>query len=512
MNAVTIYLLEVLIASGLFALGFAILKKYSSLEFRRIYLLLWLVLSGALPLLDIQTSNARYSISSRIELDEDQVAVNSSDTHTETTNERPKEVVAESDGRISWSLIDSIVVLYCLVSFGLFMRMLWQIWSVTRFSKNGSRKELNKEYFLEIDSPQLTGASFFKWIFIGSSLSESEQELVLKHESAHRRLWHSVDILLSQLYVAMFWWNPMGWFLRDCIRLNTEMEADEQALKSTNKVAYANLLLRLVAERKVVGALSQFSMFHVKHRIHSLNSSLSTKKWAYMIALTVIAGSFVLVSCSDLESSGNIVESDKMYEDIKTITTRFESHQSDTQQKDNQVVAVAYFLPDGSLDKVDQHMTYPYDFEQSYERSFWTNPKKTNLGHLMDGLDLGHAEKNLLYGNDWPIVFEKISKEEYPGFSFLESESYTTSTTWDETLPLEIELTMDREHDYVLSGTFFERFTYTDGKVTNHTSSQKVSSHYRQFHEEAIDRAKKDGEKNFVKMLEDKLESFLKTD
>lgn len=518
MNVNAIYFLEVLTASGLFALGFLILKEHSNVRFKRVYLLAWLALSALLPLLNIQGTNLTYSISSQVDFirQQNETLVTGSnkvdDMMTPETFPKDSILLEENSAIAKWKLSDLIWTFYFVISFGFLVRLMVQLWSIAQYARTGIKKELSGEGFLEIDDLQLSGASFFKWIFIGKNLSFEERLIVLKHELAHKKLIHSLDILMSQLYVVLFWWNPFSWFLRNYIRLNTEMETDEHVLRSTDKVNYATLLLTLASGSSIVRSISQFSQFHIRHRILSFNKRPSTRISSYGVASMVVLVSFLLVSCTDLDSSSETMDLDRAYADIKTVTTRFESHQSDTMQKDNKIVAVAYFLPDGMLDRVEQQMTYPYDFEQSNERIFWANPIKENLTHLMDGLDLGHAEKNLLYGNDWPIVFEQIIQEKrHPKLQLMERVEYTASTTWEGQLPLEIELTMDMEYGF-FSGSYFERFSYLDGKVVSHTSLKKLSENSPRLVglKSMIIKLEKEGDVKQLKQFKDQLVSLSK--
>ncbi|MDA0195487.1 MAG: hypothetical protein O2887_10025 [Bacteroidetes bacterium] len=96
---------------------------------------------------------------------------------------------------------------------------------------------------------------------------------------------------------------------------------------------------------------------------------------------------------------------------IKSITTTFICYQDDTREKDNRIIAVATFYPDGTIENLTQHMTYPYNYSDPLKKELWDEPIKSNLTHVMDGLELGHAEKNLLYGNDWPVKYANVIKE-----------------------------------------------------------------------------------------------------
>lgn len=181
-----------------------------------------------------------------------------------------------------------------------------------------------------------------------------------------------------------------------------------------------------------------------------------------------------LISCTRIDQGE--VDPNGLFADVKTITTRFVSHQSDTQQKDDKVVAVARFLPDGSLDRVDQHMTYPYDYKQSFEREFWGQPIKMNLSHVMDGLDLGEAEKNLMYGNDWPVTYEQyVSKNGHPRLTRREGSKPSSKAAFlGNGLPARIQSRPDPNQPWIFDEEIFEEFEYTGRNIAKYINYLEV--------------------------------------
>lgn len=191
---------------------------------------------------------------------------------------------------------------------------------------------------------------------------------------------------------------------------------------------------------------------------------------------------FIVTSCSDLREPEMTHE--EVLNSVKTITTSFISHQSDTQYKDDQIISVARFYPDGTLDEMTQYMTYPYDFKEPKEQKFWASPIRANVPFVMDGLELGNAQRNLLYGNDWPRLFAKYSKSgnfpdrprpmEYglgntPTIEFNELDLPTTI----ELMPEEPKKNDDKI--FYLSSGFSQRFEYEEGKVTRHGQKEMHS-------------------------------------
>ncbi|MEQ8811741.1 MAG: hypothetical protein RIE59_21920, partial [Imperialibacter sp.] len=153
----------------------------------------------------------------------------------------------------------------------------------------------------------------------------------------------------------------------------------------------------------------------VKRRIESLHTFREHRFYRGLVWTGLFYGlALLMVACVEPWEGSRNADPIKAMENIKTITTRFTSHQSDTQDKDDRVIAVAYYHPNGAIDRVDQHMTYPYNYKNPFRREFWAAPDPINVPLVMDGLELGNAENNILYGNDWPLKYISLVKKKHP--------------------------------------------------------------------------------------------------
>lgn len=71
---------------------------------------------------------------------------------------------------------------------------------------------------------------------------------VMAHELAHIRRRDWLFLLLSRSALALFWFNPMVWWLHAELAARTEDAADAEALKVLDPGAYARTLIGLAAE------------------------------------------------------------------------------------------------------------------------------------------------------------------------------------------------------------------------------------------------------------------------
>ena len=89
--------------------------------------------------------------------------------------------------------------------------------------------------------------SFFGSIFLGArsrGLSESEMDIILRHEMQHVSGRHSVDTLVFGLYSVLQWWNPMARLAARYSRIVCENIADSKAVDGS-LTEYSRLVLSL---------------------------------------------------------------------------------------------------------------------------------------------------------------------------------------------------------------------------------------------------------------------------
>ncbi|MEQ9405778.1 MAG: M56 family metallopeptidase [Cyclobacteriaceae bacterium] len=406
MRGELIFLMEMILVSGTFYLGYRVMFNQSSPTFRRWYLLSWLLFSVAFPLITLEIPSAPpvavedFVMDSGSIFSEEPMVINSI-TPEFTIEDSKSSPDAEQQATIDWIFVLKSIYLV-VVSFFL-SRIALGYFQIRKLKKKANCIDYKGKKVFEVEDSTFKGASFFRWIFIGKSLDQN-RKMVLDHELTHAGLHHSVDILFGHLYCALFWINPFVWILRKCIAINTEMEADARVSKTQDKKSYANLLLELSQRVSGPVLMNHFSAKHLKMRILAMQYPAEGQRWVYYFTGGVTLAAFFFISCSTGDFSDGITAEERM-SNVKTITTYFTSHQTDTQQKTGKVVSIARFHPDGELDELVNRTSYPYDRQYDTKKEFWQQPIKENLPYVMDGLTIGIAERNLLYGNNWPTAY-----------------------------------------------------------------------------------------------------------
>ncbi|MEQ8472909.1 MAG: hypothetical protein RIC35_17075 [Marinoscillum sp.] len=472
MNDLPTYLIEYLCASGLLYLGYLMTRTAIFPKYKRVLLLVCLMLPLLLPFFKIKTLNPSFSFSEQltrsitsIDIHQSKVSLplvkESLDTKSGTGDSSHSEITTQAN----WSRSSVILCLYSFVVFTLLMRMTISLLGVVRLKRQSSY-QTSGSYYLS-DNHRMIGGSFFHWIFISSRMNQDDLEHILKHEKIHAQKIHSLDILIVEFITSVLWINPFNWLLKQEIRLNHEFEVDGILAKNIGTENYSNLLVQLTTFRvsAQTSILNTFSLRGTKKRIHQVYSSETNNWQRATLFLPSVIFAFWISSCEPDSTERETVYSGSP---IKTITTTFVSHQNDTDNKDMKTVAVANFLPDGILDKVIQHMTYPYNIENPYNVKLWGQTDADAVPIILDGLSLDIAENNFLYGNDWPAEYAMVTQKEHPKFKKGEVSGYRTNLKmYDDKFPSKIvseEIDTPKPY-FTSSNSFFEEFEYEQDKI-----------------------------------------------
>jgi TonB-dependent SusC/RagA subfamily outer membrane receptor len=146
-----------------------------------------------------------------------------------------------------------------------------------------------------VNAPEFkTSFSVFNYIIIGGSseVSETERKLILEHELAHIKQCHWLDLLISQLFCMVQWFNPFAWLYLHAIKQNHEYLADHAVLQSGNSPAmYRAALINHSLGISAFTFASSFSHFDKLKRINMMRkpASASAKKLAAVVVLPALS-------------------------------------------------------------------------------------------------------------------------------------------------------------------------------------------------------------------------------
>ena len=134
--------------------------------------------------------------------------------------------------------------------------------------------------------------SSFNCIFIPKNECQEIHPKIIAHEEHHIRLKHTLDLLLSEAYAAIFWFNPLGFLYKRDIKNNHEFEVDAQFSQSEEEsIAYLKLIHKhLIYKHKEQLLGHYFNSYTLKTRIHMMTKKNSAhwKKLTYLLLLPMI--------------------------------------------------------------------------------------------------------------------------------------------------------------------------------------------------------------------------------
>ena len=132
--------------------------------------------------------------------------------------------------------------------------------------------------------------SFFNYILINPDFHD-EQELseILHHEKTHVREKHTYDVILSELFCILCWFNPFAWLMKKEIRINLEFLADNFVVKSVKNAEHYQLhLLRLSYHKAIAQLSNNFNVSPLKKRIQMMNKKKSSSAGIIKYTLFVL--------------------------------------------------------------------------------------------------------------------------------------------------------------------------------------------------------------------------------
>lgn len=278
------YLLRVSVATALFYLFYhLLLRRSKDFIFNRLYLLGSLVLSVAIPLIDIPITF---------------LAVDTQAFLGDSTAQNQPSILSESTKIHSFSLPNIFALVYLLgvavllVRFGLGYAKALSI-------KRKSILERQGDIQVYVSNDNIRAFTFFSRIVVGRNILENPAiSMVLSHELVHAKEKHFIDVMISELLIVFQWFNPFAVLYRRAIRNNLEFRADDVVVRSSNPQKYQLALLSMLSNRITLPIFTELNSTNLKQRVIMMktekNQSLRIAKFAllpmYALAIILLSG------------------------------------------------------------------------------------------------------------------------------------------------------------------------------------------------------------------------------
>ena len=134
--------------------------------------------------------------------------------------------------------------------------------------------------------------SFFSYVFINPSITDTETREIMNHEKVHIKQKHWIDLVLAELLCIIQWFNPLVWIYTRFIKQNHEFLADEVALQSTSDPeVYKATLLNQIVGYPVVSLTNPFNYSLSKKRFLMMKNIITSpyRKMKVLFIIPVFA-------------------------------------------------------------------------------------------------------------------------------------------------------------------------------------------------------------------------------
>ena len=207
---------------------------------------------------------------------------------------------------------------------GMFLAALFFTYKMLQLYRLRSKGRVIKfSDFTQIILPNSSVAfSFFKSIFMGEKVVQSEHKNIIDHELVHIRQKHTYDLLFFELMRIIGWFNPLVYVYQSRVAELHEFIADSKVAKIDRSAQY-EILLSQVFQTQNISFINQFfNSSLIKKRIVMLTKkkSKSIFKLKYLALLPLIIGMLFYTSCEQDQFSSESWQDTITVGDIENLT------------------------------------------------------------------------------------------------------------------------------------------------------------------------------------------------
>ena len=352
MGAFFVYILKSAICLALFYLGYRLLlSRDTFLRFNRFALLSGFGLAALLPLVRVGVEGVS-PLGPALE-EWGRIAA-------------PVEPAATASPAVSCYSIGLAIYLMGVLFF--IARFLWGVVSLIRLIRAGRRERLADGSWLVLHRLPVAPFSWLRYSCLAEKDLLSKSELILAHEQAHIRMRYICDLLFTELFLWLQWFNPAAWLLRQELQAVHEFEADAAVLG----MGYDSKEYKLLLIEKAVGS-SRYTLANSLNHSSLINRITMMQKrksnpWArmkYAFVLPVAATAVAVFARPEISqqmseiSSAKITDLSRMVQTTAAERTRPEAIDTTTSAREVMVTGYAQFTDNKVYESVEVMPEFP---------------------------------------------------------------------------------------------------------------------------------------------------------
>jgi TonB family protein len=169
-----------------------------------------------------------------------------------------------------------------------------------------SEKIKKEDYYLIKTDRSGAPFSFFHYIVIpDNQYSESEIASIVMHERNHIRQFHTVDLMISEIFKALQWFNPVSWMYNKELQNIHEFAADKFVMSGgINRDEYLSLLIFNTNGCRSNGICNNFNILLTKKRIKMImDTKTKTGAWLKVVPTVVLTVCLLAAHTSCIQQS-----------------------------------------------------------------------------------------------------------------------------------------------------------------------------------------------------------------
>jgi beta-lactamase regulating signal transducer with metallopeptidase domain len=287
----------------LYGLYFLLLRKETFFHWNRYYLLFISAISLCIPLLKIPLLKE----SQEQRLNQIPVIIEQVQAGPQLVDYQLRQPISQT---FSLTLGDAIFWIYLCGFAALSLLFIWRLIRLFSLVRASKLRIENGYTIAQSDNQNTPASSFFQIIFFQESThNQLENDFIFKHELAHVKGWHSLDVVLSEILTILQWFNPIAWQLRKSLRATHEYIADDWVVRNTqSRYEYALFLSKhavIIPNQSNSSNLQSSFYSQLKNRLAMLakTPSRAYRAYRYFFALPITVGLLMLFSFTILDNS-----------------------------------------------------------------------------------------------------------------------------------------------------------------------------------------------------------------
>lgn len=268
--------------SGLFiAFYLLILQREKMFAFNRFYLLATLVLSFTIPFMELginlTETTPRVTEIIPVEIPKNDLNL---PNYTVSANVDSQTTAGINSSKSEFNWWISVPVIYLVVTLILLLKFISNIIYLLLVARLNDR--IKKQGFTIVSvNREISTFSFFSYLYVSRKEIKTEriQPEIFRHELAHMKQKHSLDVLLVEFLKVFFWFNPFLYMYKKSIQINHEFLADAEVLsQSKDTLHYQQLLLEKISSKPQTALASPFNYLVTKKRFIMMTKKTSRIK------------------------------------------------------------------------------------------------------------------------------------------------------------------------------------------------------------------------------------------